>query len=109
MGGVVWFWLPNATDLWQPVDAGFGELLKTLANHQFTTWLEGEDNADRWYGNMEGFTAQERMILISHWAGSAYKELVSDKYKVFCWRQFEKTGCLITADGSEDNKLPLRG
>ena len=109
MGGVVWFGLPNATDLWQPVDAGLGELLKTLINHQFTTWLEGESNADRWYGNSQGFTARERRYLISHWAGSAYEELVSDKYKDFWWRQFEKTGCLITADGSEDDKINPEG
>ena len=27
IGGLVWYGVPNATDLWQPVDAGFGELL----------------------------------------------------------------------------------
>jgi len=26
--GIVWYGLPNATDLWQPVDAGYAELQK---------------------------------------------------------------------------------
>ena len=109
LGGVVWYGLPNATDLWQPVDAGFGELLKTLINHKLTSWLEGEENADRWYGNSTGFTAKERRILISNWAGEAYNVLVGQKYEKFCYHQFEKTGCLITADGSEDTKITPEG
>ena len=28
--GVVWYGLSNATDLWQPVDAGYAQILKTL-------------------------------------------------------------------------------
>ena len=31
LGGVVWYGLPNATDLWQPVDAGYVQLLKSVA------------------------------------------------------------------------------
>ena len=30
MGGLCWYRLPNATDLWQPVDAGFANLLKVI-------------------------------------------------------------------------------
>ena len=82
MGGVVWFGVPNGTDLWQPVDAGFGQLLKTLINHKFTEWLEGEEKADRWYGNSNSFTAGERRILISNLAGEAYKDLIGEKYRV---------------------------
>ena len=28
--GIVWFGVPNATDLWQHIDGGFAEQLKTL-------------------------------------------------------------------------------
>ena len=108
MGDVVWFGVPNGTDLWQPVDAGFGQLLKTLINHKFTEWLEGDQNADRWYGHTS-FTARERRILISNWAGNAYNDLIGEKYEGFRWLQFEKTGCLITADGSEDHKISPEG
>ena len=31
-GGFVWFGVPNATDLWKPVDGGFAEQLKTDEN-----------------------------------------------------------------------------
>ena len=34
LNGVVWFGLPNRTDLWQPVDAGMGELIKVLAKQE---------------------------------------------------------------------------
>lgn len=29
LNGVVWYGLPNATDLWQPVDAGYAQILDT--------------------------------------------------------------------------------
>ena len=34
LNGVVWFGLPNRADLWQPVDAGMGELIKVLAKQE---------------------------------------------------------------------------
>ncbi len=30
--GICWYDLPNATDIWQPVDAGYAELLKVVIN-----------------------------------------------------------------------------
>ena len=75
----------------------------------FSKWLEGDENSDRWYGHTMPFTAKERRILISHWTGEAYKELVGEKYQKFRWSQFEKTGCLITTDGSEDDKIAPEG
>ena len=50
----------------------------------------------------EPFTASVRRILITHWAGEAWEKLISPKYEQLiscCWM---KTGCLLTADGSED-------
>lgn len=32
LNGVVWYRLSNATDLWQPVDAGFAQVLKSLVS-----------------------------------------------------------------------------
>ena len=74
-----------------------------------TTWLDNEDNAEKWYGNESGFCAKDRRILITLWAGSAYQKLISKDYDDFRWRLFEKTGCLITADGSEDDKISPEG
>ena len=107
--GVCWYGLPNATDLWQPVDAGYAELLKRLVNQKFHAWLDSDENADRWYGNVDSFSAKERRILITHWAGDAYDQLVSPEYDAFRKRLWEKTGCLITADGSDDSKIQPEG
>ena len=34
LNGVCWYGLPNATDIWQPVDAGYAELLKVFLNQK---------------------------------------------------------------------------
>ena len=34
---------------------------------------------------------------------------MTDEYSQSRWRSFEKTGCLITADGSEDSKIQPEG
>ena len=52
-------------------------------------------------GKVDG---KKRRILITHWVGEAYSKLMGDDYSNSRWRSFEKTGCLITADGSEDSK-----
>ena len=105
--GVCWFGLPNSTDLWQPVDAGYAELLKALEKQAQNDWLDKD--ADRWYGNEKGFTSKDRKILITHWAGNANNKLISEQYNSFRWRLFEKTGCLMTADGTNDHKISPEG
>ena len=35
--------------------------------------------------------------------------MVSSKYDAFRWRLFEKTGCLLTVDGSEDHLVTPEG
>ncbi len=49
--GVVWYGVPNATDIWQPVDAGAGFLVKELILHEQQHWLEEEENVELWLGN----------------------------------------------------------
>ena len=67
----VWYGLPNATDVWQPVDPGYAKMLKTLMEQEHHKWLDDEEHADRWYGNEESYSAKERRIFITHWAGEA--------------------------------------
>ena len=102
IGGVCWYGLKDATDLWQPVDAGYAETLKKLVSIQQRDWLDLEENADRWYDG-KSFKAKERRILITEWAGKAWDQLSQPQYdhlRLSCWRS---TGCLLTADGSEDH------
>ena len=69
--GVVWFLPKNATDIVQPVDAGYAQILKVLIKQMQMKWLEDEENADKWYLPDNGLTAKERIILISQWVGNA--------------------------------------
>ena len=45
--GLLWYGLPDATDLWQPVDAGFAACLKALISIIQREWLDFDENADR--------------------------------------------------------------
>ena len=103
LGSIVWSGVPNATDLCQTVDEGFAEQLQAPVMQQNSSSLEIEENADKWYNGK--ISSKERHILISHWIGAAYKNISSKEYKSFGWRMFEKTGCLITADGSDNDKI----
>ena len=77
--GVVWYGLLNATDLWQPVNASYAKMLKTLMEQEHHKWLGDEEHADRWYGNEEQYLAKERRILITHWAGEVYTKLCGNE------------------------------
>ena len=81
--GIVWYGLPNAADLWQPVDAGYAKMLKTLMEQELHKWLDDKEHADRWYGNEEPYSAKERAILITHWAGEEYTKLCGNEYDDF--------------------------
>lgn len=107
--GLVWFGLPNGTDLWQPVDAGFAQILKQLIGTEQRDWLDCDENADRWFCHENPFSAKERRVLITWWVGKAWEKLNSDKYdklRMSCW---QKTGCLITANGDDDALIKPEG
>ena len=36
--GIVWYGLKNATDLWQVVDAGIGQMLKVIVGQDHWSW-----------------------------------------------------------------------
>ena len=103
--GVVWYGLKNATDLWQVVDAGIVQTLKVLAGHNYQKWLDEGDNVDSWFGHENTLTAMQRRILITQWVGKAWETLCGSEYDNLRKRCWEKTGCLMTADGSEDDKV----
>ena len=107
--GIPVFGVANATDIWQPVDGGYGATLKRLVNQEFFNWLDDEENCEKWYGEKSKISASEKRILITHWVAAAYKRLTAPKFDGFRYRLFEKTGCLITADGSDDHKINPEG
>ncbi|XP_065658758.1 jerky protein homolog-like [Hydra vulgaris] len=107
--GLLWYGLPSATDLWQPVDAGYAATLKRLITIEHQKWLDRDNHSDRWFSNEMPYTAKERRILITHWAGEAWKALNTSKYdkqRKKCWTM---TGCLMTSDGSEDSLVKPEG
>ena len=89
--GVCWYGLPGATDIWQPVDAGYAELLKVKVRQAHYKWLDFDENADKWYGEDNRFTASERRILITHWVGEAYNALVDEPVKMKTKFKISKT------------------
>ena len=107
--GVGWFGLKNVMDLWQVVDAGLAQMLKVLIRQAHRDWLDQEENADKWYGNESKFSVSDQRILITHWVGKAWKKLCSSGYENLRRRFWEKTGCLITAEGSDDEKITPEG
>lgn len=63
--GLLWYCLPDATDLRQPVDARYASCLKSLIDTEHLKWLDIESNPERWFGNEEQYKAKEKSILIT--------------------------------------------
>ena len=103
--GVCWYGLPGATGIQQPIDAGYAELPKVKVRQANYKWLDSHENADKWSGEDNQFTASERRILITQWLGEAYNALVDERYDRFRREIFERTGCLLTVDGSGDDSV----
>ena len=102
-GGLAWRGFEDvAASLWQPVEAGPAQLLKVLIGQAQRTWLETPENAQLWHGETKGFTAKDRRVLITHWAAQAWRKFLTEEYAQFMLTAWQKTGCLMTVDGSED-------
>ena len=43
--------------------------LKALIASEHRKWLDIDNNSDRWFGNEQPYSAKERRILTTHWAG----------------------------------------
>ena len=71
----MWCGLAKVTDVWQSVDAGYGQLLKTKIKQEFFRWLDDDENCERWYSEAM-FTASEKKILITKCVGAANREFL---------------------------------
>ena len=60
----LWNLLAGATDEIQPVDAGYGGLVKHYTGTEADIWLDDEDNFARWEGapGVKVLTAADRRI-----------------------------------------------
>ena len=89
--------------------------MKKLISQAQNEWLELESetglaNIDLYLGNCDRkITASDRRILITEWVGTAADKLNHSNYDNFRWNCFEKTGMLMTADGSNDAKIVPEG
>lgn len=92
---------PGKTDEVQPVDDGMGRQVKIYMGQFQDTWLENDDNLEKWESNQ--LTASDRRVLIATWFYDAVvKACESPKTKR---KYFEHTGALMTADGTDDDKM----
>ena len=65
-------------------------------------WLEEDENLNMWHD-----TLKQRRIRMTQWTGEAARKLFSGK--MFVKKLFMKTGCLMTADGSDDDMVKHQG
>ena len=46
--------------------------------------------------------------MITGWSGQAYRTMMAEEFNSFRYRLFQKTGCLVTANASDDDKVQPR-
>ena len=97
-----WYLAASQCWLW-----GYTQGLDKSAIIRLVGWWQKYREVVRW---KKSNYCQWKENLITHWAGNAYCKLISEYYydNFRCWL-FKKTGCLITADDSEDAKLTPEG
>ena len=100
----VWNLLAGNTDEIQVVDAGFGALMKRLAEGVQQDWFQDDQNWAEWTGPT--MSASRRRILATHWYGAAYEQ-ACQRFD-FC-KVFDSTGSNLTALGSRDHLIKLQG
>lgn len=107
VGSEGYFYPGGETDALAPVDAGYGNDVKLEYGTEMDAWVSAPGNIDKWEntpGN-GGLTASDRRVLMTHWVAAAKARV--DKKLYSLWRYFEKTGALITTDGSGDDKIEM--
>ena len=100
---LVWHYPVGCTDALPPIDAGLAELIKVKVGKQLDIWLENGGNLERWENN--ALTVSDRRV--TKWVATAVD--IVDNRPNNRFRLFEKTGSLMTADGSCDERINLEG
>ena len=100
---LVWNLPPGTTDITQPVDSGYGRAVKRIIGAKLASWLENEANLEKWETGR--ITTSERRILITIWVAEAVAEVNQDRLTLK--KYWQRTGCLLTADGTLDDLVHL--
>jgi hypothetical protein len=87
----------------QPIDQGLGREVKREIDEVCLEWLEDDVNLALWE---EGFGVSDLRVLITQWAGEAWRRVLAGDY---VWKYFQRTGCLVTLDGSGDAGIKFQG
>ena len=93
----------GCTGLIQPVDVVINKPFKERVENLATEHMR--ENLDAYVKGQ--ITARERRILFTKWVGQAWEEVSSMKEMVK--RSFMKTGITVAVDGSQDNKINIKG
>jgi len=104
INAIIYLLPENHTDKVQPIDAGFGKQMKVKIGEAMEKWLEEDENLGMWHDSL---SAKQRRILMTQWTGEAWRKLSSDK--MLAKKLFMKTGCLMTADGLDDDMIKPQG
>lgn len=117
IGGEAVYGPPNETESWQPIDAGhLGAVIKCLAKTFMEKWMVKEyvgvhvDSFERPMKNFEVWelnkiSMREKRILMTHIYGNAWDMMDGPRYVNLMRSAFEKTGCLMTNSGKNDNMV----
>ena len=96
---------PDETDKCQPVDQGVGNVIKELMGKELDKYLEKEDNLNKWQSSL---SAGKRGILITQLLAETWQTR-STNYPENSKTLFQKTGLLMTANGSDDKLIKPEG
>jgi hypothetical protein len=108
------FGVKNGSHVWQPVDHHVGAAYHRKMDAYYVEWMASADG--ELYA--QSVPVGKRRQLMTQWAGRAYRELeaarelaeekqaadASSPPSMF-YAAFLRTGCLVTADGSDDNEI----
>lgn len=101
--GKLVFYPPNLTHMLQPIDAGAGRSIKFHMANSLDVGLENPAFLEKWTSGK--FTARQRRVLMTKWAGDAFDKIVESRR---IGRYFLKTGSLLRVDG-RPNPINVQG
>ena len=94
-----YYFVSGCTDIQQPIDQGVGAIVKKYMGEELDAWLMSAENLERWV-QPGGMSAGDRRILMTTWVAHAWERMC----RTFDFqRLFEKTGCLMSANGCNVN------